>query len=193
MKHLVIALAALAIAGCQTAIKGNHEFDRGAPFETYSSFAWITSEPLLRPTAGVASGPRISGVMESNLRRAVERELHAKGYRMAVNQRSADLVVSFSVGTREKIRVDSQPVGAGYRYGRYGAWGGGMQQTTARSYTEGTLAIDFFDVAARQAVWHGWATKRLSRSTDQATREATINEAVSAILGNFPYSNTAAQ
>ena len=44
MKRLVLVVAALAIAGCQTSIKGNHEFDRGAPFGTYSSFAWITSD-----------------------------------------------------------------------------------------------------------------------------------------------------
>ena len=192
MKRLVLVVAALAIAGCQTSIKGNHEFDRGAPFATYSSFAWITSDPLLRPTPGLVSGPRISGVMESTLRRAVERELFAKGYRMAPNPRSADLVVSFSIGTQDKVQISSAPVGAGYRSGRYGAWGGGMQ-TTARSYTEGTLAIDFFDVASKQAVWHGWASKRLSSRTDQAKREATINEAVAAIIDLFPYSNTAAQ
>ncbi len=193
MKHLILVVAALALAGCQTTIQGHHEFDRGAPFASYSSFAWITSDPLLRPTPGVASGrnPRISGVMESTLRRAVERELFAKGYRMAANPQSASLVVSFSIGTQDKIQIDSSPAG-GYRSGRYGAWGGGMQ-TTARSYTEGTLAIDFFDVASKQAVWHGWASKRLSSQTDQAKREATINEAVGAILDPFPYSNTAAQ
>ena len=194
MKHVVLALAVLAMGGCQTTIKGHHEFDRGAPFGTYKSFAWITSDPLLRATPGVASGqdPRISGVMESTLRRAVEQALLAKGYEKRENPRSADLAVSFSIGTRDKVQIDSYPAGAGYRYGPYGAWGGGWQ-STARTYTEGTLAIDFFDVSARQAVWHGWATKRLSSSTDQAKREANINEAVSAILGSFPYRNSVLQ
>ena len=66
--------------------------------------------------------------------------------------------------------------------GRYGAWGA-SSSLHAYSYTEGTLRIEFFDRATKQAVWVGWASKRLSESED---RQAVVREAVTAILEPLP-------
>ena len=52
-------------------------------------------------------------------------------------------------------------------------------------YTEGMLAIDIFDNASREPVWHGWARKRIL-GADVANPETAINAAVSAILEDFP-------
>ncbi len=192
MKRTVLGVLALGLmlAGCQTPIQGHHEFNTQAPWDRYGSFAWVTSEPLIRPMAGVASGQdqRISPIMEQTIRRAVERTLAQKGFQQRRDPRSADIVVSFSLGTRDKIEVESYPARAGYGYGRYG-YGGGYY-SDVRTYTEGTLAIDFFDAQARQAIWHGWASKRVSSSADQAQRTATLNEAVGAILESFPFRST---
>jgi hypothetical protein len=185
----VLALG-LMLAGCQTPIQGHYEYNTEAPWGRYASFAWVTSEPLIRPAAGIASGQdqRISPIMEQTIRRAVDRILAQKGYEQIADPGAADIIVSFSLGTRDKIEVDSYPVRAGYGYGRYG-YGGGYY-SDVRSYTEGTLAIDFFDAQARQAIWHGWASKRVSSSADQAQRTATLNEAVGAILKSFPFRKT---
>jgi hypothetical protein len=183
-----LLVLAVALSACQTPIQGHYEINRAAPFHSYATFAWITADPLVRPAAGVIPGEqvRVSPVMEQVLRQAVDRKLLEKGFEKRADPESADLIVSFSVGARDKIQVTSYPAHSGYRYG---AWGGGWQ-SDVRTYTEGTLAIDVFDVRTHQAVWHGWASKRVSTSTDQAQRTATLNEAVDAILGQFPYRNT---
>ena len=52
-----------------------------------------------------------------------------------------------------------------------------------QQYTEGTLTLEFYDRASEQAVWVGWASKRLSRVDDS---QALISEAVAGILAHFP-------
>ncbi len=52
-------------------------------------------------------------------------------------------------------------------------------------YTEGMLAVDVFDNESRQPVWHGWARKRIT-GRDIEDPEASIDEAVEAILADFP-------
>ncbi len=185
---LRLSVLAIALATCQTAIQGHYEINARAPFDRYTTFAWISAEPLVRPQIGVASGQnvRISPIMEQTIRDAVDWRLLQKGYAKRTDPESADLVVSFSVGARERIQVTSSPARAGYRYGPYaGGW-----QSDVRSYTEGILSIDVFDKQAKQAVWHGWATSRLSRTMDQEKRTALIKEAVDAVLESFPAQNT---
>ena len=188
---LALALALLAAAGCQTPIKGHHEYDPEAPFASYRTWAWITDAPILRPSAGASNqDPRMSPIFDGEIRRAVERNLRAKGYEQSNDPNRADLVAVFSLGTREKVQVDSYPARAGYGYGWGGRYGYGGVATDVRTYTEGTLAIDFFDRVNKRAVWHGWATKRLAYQRNAEERREIINEATDAILEAFPHRST---
>jgi hypothetical protein len=179
----ILGLAGLLAMGCST-IQAHHNVDPNAPFPTYKTFAWVTEESLLKPGAGaMPGGVAVDPLLDPIIRGAVERNLRAKGFEQTRDPASADLVVSYSVGARDKIDVNSYPVGAGYRYG--GAWGYGYA-TDVDTYTEGTLAIDFFDGRTKRAVWHGYATKRLSSRPTPEQRQATIDQATDAILAEFP-------
>ena len=81
-----------------------------------------------------------------------------KGYRFVERADRADFTFAYTVGTRDK------------------------------AYTEGGLAIDVFDRRRESPVWHGVASKRLSRSKleDTAGNTETINSAVEKILAIFP-------
>ena len=179
----LLLVAALGLAACETPITAHHEYDKRARFNEFTEFAWVTNEPLIHPSPGL--DPRLSPVIEKTIRAAIERNLIEKGYTRIAEARSADVVLSFSVGTREKIEVDSYPVLGGYRYGARGAW-----VSDVHSYTEGILAIDVFEVHSKQVVWHGWAAETLSPSADQEKREENINRVVDAILAEFPFRNT---
>ena len=63
---------------------------------------------------------------------------------------------------------DSGFARAGYGYG-------GFDQEVV-SYREGMLALEFFDVGTRRAVWIGEGTKRLSR-------EKVTEEMIGAVIG----------
>lgn len=187
----LLGLVGLLATGCST-IQAHHDSDPQAPFATYKTFAWVTEEPLIKPEVGMTSSDRTANpLLDPIIRGAVERNLAAKGFLQTRDPATADLVVSFSVGARDKIDVNSYPVGAGYRYG--GGWGyGGGYATDVDTYTEGVLALDFFDGKTKRAVWHGYATKRLSSSPTPEKRQATIDQATDAILAEFPTRGAAA-
>ena len=181
--RLTVSLATLVLISCQSSIPTHHEYDSSAPFRSYKTFAWVDERAMIRSleVATVQLGPFI----DREIRDAVERNLLEKGYKRLESPESVDLVVSFSFGTRERIQVDSYPSTYGYRYRRTGPW-----VSDVRTYTEGTLAIDFFDRGTKEAVWHGWARKRLQTTRDEDKRRERINAAVDAILKPFPFRNT---
>ena len=124
--------------------------------------------------------------------RAVESALAAKGYRQVQDPKSADFVLSFTVGSREKIKVDSYPsMAMGYSTAYPGHWGWGASyhccasDTQVRQYTTGILAIDIFDVQERRPVWHGAASKTINEK-DIKNMESTVKVAVDAVLKGFP-------
>jgi Domain of unknown function (DUF4136) len=172
------------LAGCST-VRTQHDYDPQAPFPTYKTYAWVTEEPLIKPQAGTAGGAVISPLLDPIIRSAVERHFGAKGYAKVDDPAQADLVVSYTIGARDKIEVNSYPVGAGYRYG--GGWGyGGGYATDVDTYTEGVLALDFFDAKTKRAVWHGFGSKRLSSSPSPERTRENVDQAVVAILKKFP-------
>jgi hypothetical protein len=175
------ALIAALLAGCAAApLMPTTDYDRTADFSAYSSFQWLRDDPLIIPDG---RDPEVSPLNVQRIMTAIDRELAAKGYHKAPNRESADFVVSFTVGTRDKIDIyDFPPAynGPWYWHSRY--WGQGVVSGT---YREGTLAIDVFDQRTRAPVWHGRVSKRITSAVLDDT-ETAINEAVSAILAEFP-------
>jgi hypothetical protein len=172
---LLLAWFTVACAGVQA----RSDFDPNARFDAYRTFAWPAEEP--GTLAGAAGTEGVDPLLARRLRESIESHLEARGYRRLDDPAAADFVVSFSMGRREKIRIQSSPTLDGRSYG-YGGWYAGSG-VTATSYTEGTLAIDVFDGRSHLAVWHGWASKRVNETTE---RVALVDEVVGAILAQFP-------
>ena len=186
---LTILLAALAV-GCAASPAVFTDHDSSQDFASYKSFAWISDSPM------VVSGDRgPSPLVSERLRAAIVGTLQKKGYRFVDAAGDAEFVVSFTVGARDRIEIREREV-VDY-YGPHWRWGydyfgvaypRGFPRTevTSRQYTEGSLAIDVFDSERKSPVWHGSASKRLSR--DQLRRESAevIDEAVATILAGFP-------
>ncbi len=136
----------------------------------------------------------VNPMLETHVMNAMANGLQAKGFRLVQNGAAADFVVAFTVGSREKIRVDSYPTMSGGYYGggypRHWGWGSHYYghygtETTVRQYTKGMLAVDIFDVKERRPVWHAVATKTIQEK-DRKQIVDTVNAAVNAILGGFP-------
>jgi hypothetical protein len=172
----------LAAAACAPAIKTAVDTDPAADLGRYGSFAWISPDPLIAAHPGEGKVSYVSPIDDQRIRAAVDAELARRGYRQAQAVDDADLVVSFTIGTEEKIAVSREPtIHTSYGYG-YGPWYGGSAVQT-RTYTEGTLTLEFFDRTTKRAVWVGWASRRLTHSDD---RDDVIRRAVAAILEPFP-------
>lgn len=170
-------LCACALAACES-LRVASDFDHAASFAGYHSFAWLPREQH-----GSAS-PLIA----QRAHDAIQAELTARGFTYSENAAAADFVIDLTIGSRERIDVQSYPSaylgpGWGYRgWWGYPYWG---SQVDVRQYREGTLSIDVFDGRSHRPVWHGWARKDLTRS-DIANSEAPIRAAVAAVLARFP-------
>jgi hypothetical protein len=181
MKTWTWIAALVLLAGCATTLTARSDYDRSKDFSGLRSYAWITDDPIVTPP-GEASP--VSPLNRRRIVEAVDAALLRKGYTRAVGPDTADFIVSYTVGARDRITVDAWP--APYR--GWGSWRwpyAGRRDVDVRSYTEGTLAIDIFDGPSRAPLWHGWATRRITER-DIAEADARIREAVDIIVAQFP-------
>lgn len=184
----VWAVLALAVSGCASTFKTQYDHDPAQDFSKYHKFAWISEHPMKISQTVNPPNP----LLEGRIMKAVEAGLAAKGFQKVEDPASADFIVSFTIGSREDIRVDSYPdMTFGYGMGYPSHWGWGAAYYCCRTNTQvthyktGTLAVDMFDESERRPVWHGHATKSLTEA-DRKNVDATVKAAVDAILKGFP-------
>ena len=204
-RPLLATVVVLTLNACASAIQSTVDVADQADFSNFQTYAWITDESLMaRSDATSELGYPLN---EQRTRAAVERELARKGYRK-VSGTEADFVVSFTVGSRVRVQQYYNNYGysyhgyhhgftrygyARYGYARYGYPGYGHYGSTASEYTftEGSLVVDIFDNRSKEAIWHGSASKRLSRKDkDNATQ--LIDQAIATLLTEFPDTSTVA-
>jgi hypothetical protein len=189
LKMFIVGVSAAIIAGCASQYKTKVDFDKNLKVDTsqYKTFAWLNEGKIL------AASEDINPVMKLRIDDAVEDAFITKGYKLISSSENADFAISYTVGNRDKIKINSYPAsfntdfiwGRGY-YGARGPFGSLLRGTETRviNYTEGKLAVDVYDVKSHQPVWHGWAIKRIA-SDDKDEPEQFIKNLVEQVIVNF--------
>jgi len=170
--------------GCAT-MKVGADFDREVDFAKLRSFAFAAQTHA--PARIEGQDPRVDNqLIRKRIRQAVAADLKARGYREVVDG-DADFMVSFHVGSKEKVQVYSTPstrYGYGYPHPYWvDSWGVTGTNVRAHTYTEGMLVIDIVDPGTNELIWHGWATDTIRESAEPGSK---VKGAVSAILSKFP-------
>lgn len=173
---LGLAWVGLFLQSCATMQVGS-DFDRSATFSGYHAFSWMVREH---------HGSQNPLVVQ-RARDAIQAALTNKGYVAVSETATADFVVDFTIGARDRTDVQSYPAPYDGPYWGYPGWWGPYWGTAVdvRTYREGTLSIDIFDAHTHRPVWHGWAKKQLT-SSDVEHSEAPIRAAVDSVLSHFP-------
>lgn len=171
---LVFSLFAFFIvAGCST-ISVNQDYDPAYDFSKLKTYGFIP----ITEEAG------IDQLNATRLGDAIKNELNAKGYTVAEENADFGIALFFTKDTKTSIQsTGGYGYGYGYGYRGYGGMGG---STYVTQYEEGTLVIDFVDMAKQELVWRGVGTGALSDSPSIEERTANINNAVNQILAQFP-------
>jgi len=179
MLRAVVLASCLGVVSCAT-LRAGSDYYPEADFSGYRSFAWVAESPLIQSQSRRVD---ISQLNVRRIREAIERELTAKGFDLVSDRDEADFAVSFTVGARDMIRVEDYPP---FYRGRW-LWRPPYYwpNVDVYMYTEGMLAIDIFDTASREPVWHGWARKEVV-GTDVRDPVTAIDRAVAEILAPFP-------
>lgn len=175
-------LATALLLGACTIIDTGSYADEKVDFGEFRTFSWIDDDPYIPSQS--ARDP--SAMARSMIAAGIRRHLEGKGYAFTLDREAADMLVAYTVGAREEIRMDTYPMG--YR----GHWGWHepydhyyFRGTRVENYTRGTLGVDIFDNATGKPAWHGWAEKTVTRE-DRENPGPAIDEGIARLFASFP-------
>ncbi len=174
-----MATAIVLLAGCASAPKTFFNEDPAADFSAYHTYGFPK-------TLGTDEQAGYTSLLSKYLMAATSREMEARGYKRSD---TPDLLVDFSLHTKEKIRTTSTPTTGAYYggYRGYGGWGGyAGYETRVTQYTEGALSIALVDAKKNQLVWEGIAQGRI----DDKAREnlqSSVNQVVALLFKSYPH------
>jgi hypothetical protein len=172
VKIYLLFFVIVIIAGCST-ISVNQDYDPEYDFSKLKTYGFIP----ITEEAGIdqLNATRLSDAIKANLT--------AKGYTLSENA-DFGIALFFTKDTKTSIQsTGGYGYGYGYGYRGYGGIGG---STYVSQYDEGTLVIDFVDMAKQELVWRGVGTGVLSENPTVEERTEKINNAVTQILAQFP-------
>jgi hypothetical protein len=156
----------------------------GSDFDRTANFVGLRNFTIMQRPHEQVRNP----LMVQRTQDAIRSRLQSRGFTYVEDPTQADFAVDFTLGSRERINIQSYPAPWGTAwYGGPGWWGRPYWGNTidVRQFQEGTLSIDIFDDKTNRPVWHGWATQQLSQSDNDMSEDA-INRAVTAVLDRFP-------
>ncbi len=147
-------------AGCQSVPATSYDFAEGARFGEYRTFSWLAANPVgFHKTMDA----HVSPLIEQHLKDAAVAAFADAGLQYVENPWDADVLMAFTVGSRERILVDGY-----FSYYGYAISG----DTTDSGYwvesdrdlgriMDGQVCVDLFDRNTGQPVWHGTAEEAL--------------------------------
>jgi len=175
-----VAIGLVLVHGCATSPAAKIDFDPAIEFSSYHVFTWFSENPM--KVGETANPPSVS--LQNDLMAAIQSSLEASSYKLADSPELADFLVSFTVGSRESTKPDSDSETAPTVRGR-GGWGTAYHGGANESYTQGILVINIFDAAEHRLVWHGASTTKITEQ-DRDNMPQVINAIVDTILSEFP-------
>ena len=153
--------------------------DPSADFTRLRTYAWL---PL--DQADAADQRVLDRYLDARIRTAVDRELGAKGFRPAPSG-EPDFYLNYRLSTEP---ADAVKGGRRPFYGPgWGAWPG-AETLLRESYDAGTLFLAALEPASRRGIWLGAARARLLPHISLEARAKRVDDAVHAILADFPRS-----
>ncbi|TPH15242.1 DUF4136 domain-containing protein [Litorilituus lipolyticus] len=130
--------------------------------------------------------PLLSDIDRLRVNNALELSLNKLG-KTQVTQQEADVLVSYFILTKDKLKVN-----ATYNSGYYGSscyrcgYNQGINHISTREYVEGTLVIDIIDNKTKQTVYRSTLSKPLHAYDNAQEHEQEVNHVITAMMSNLP-------
>lgn len=153
-----------------------YNFKQGTDFSKYKTYKWVQIPNVQYPTQ----------ILDEQIKQAIDAQLSLKG--LSKTEENPDLYVTYQVAVNQEKEWNSYSTGGDmWGWGRWGGWGG-MQTTTTTSQTirVGTLTLDLYDVASKEQIWRGDATKTLGSGKDPQKVQKNLNKAMAKLLKKYP-------
>jgi hypothetical protein len=167
------------LAGC-TPFYVNYDYDPHASFAAFKTYDWYAASPRAKGTPGESNNP----IMDRRVRRIVERELAARGYRR-LETGEPDFLLTYYPVYRSRIVGSYTAMGGGWGWGRPWGYGvGGFQEL--RAYREGSMVLEVVESKSNLMVWQAVADGALTGLDDPQDAEEQVTLAVRRMLAKFP-------
>lgn len=175
-KKTLVALA-LGLAACSSEQVTRTDSRPGVNLARYKTYNFM--DAIARnDSAFINSGSNIF-----DLKRAVTREMEARGFQKADQP---DLWVNIGLTTEQRVQTREtnfrQDGLRNYIGQRNYHWEAG--QVPVNQYQEGTATIDLVDAARKELVWQGTTSTVLSRTPSRASKQ--IDKGVADVFAQFP-------
>jgi hypothetical protein len=183
MKFLKFALVPVLalLAGC-SAFSVRYDFDPHANFTTFKTYGWYMADAKAKGKADGLANP----IMDSRVRRILERDLAAKGFQR--QDAEPDFLLTYYPVYRNRYVQTYTSMGPawGYGWGRPWGYGPGVGFTEVQAYREGSIVLEVVDNKTNQLVWQAVAEGALTGLQDPQDAEAQVSLAVKKLLEKFP-------
>ncbi len=181
---LIVMVAAALLSWCASASAQDvkYNFVAGTDFSKYKTYKWVRVPNAQYPNQ----------ILDGQIMQSIDAQLALKGLSKTEGD-NPDLYLAYqaAVSQQQQWSSYSSDMGGGWGYGRWGGWGGyggGMSTTTTTSSTinTGTINLDIYDVAAKNQIWRGAASKTLGSGKDPKKVQKNLNKAMAKMLKNYP-------
>lgn len=167
---LLIAAAAVLITGC--ASKVVTDYDAGAPYDSYQTWAF-----------GPSADNSYTSLDGSRVEDAVSEALVAEGM-TRTDADSADLLVTYHIDDVDRLDTSGFSYGLGFGRGNFG-WGISTAPPV-REVKEGQLIVDLVDTETNKVVWRGTSKRYLNQNQSPETRQKLIDDVVTDMFSRYP-------
>jgi hypothetical protein len=174
----------IALVGCVLLLSGviasaqdiRYNFKPGTDFSRYKTYKWVQVPNVQYPNQ----------IIDGQIKAAIDAQLALKG--LSKTEENPDLYVTYQASVNQEKQWNSYSTGGDmWGWGRWGGWGG-MQSTTTTSSTinVGTISVDLYDVASKEQIWRGDATKTLGSGKDPQKVQKNLNKAMAKLFKKYP-------
>ena len=154
-----------------------YNYVQGTDFSKYKTYKWVQVPNAQYPNQ----------ILDGQIKQSIDAQLSMKGLTKNEGE-NPDLYVAYQLAIDQEKQWNSFSTGGdSWGWGRWGGWGG-MQTTTTTSSTinVGTLNLDIYDVATKQQIWRGEATKTVKAQKNPQKLQKNLDKAMAKMLKNYP-------
>lgn len=176
----VVGLSSILLLGaCSTSYLPETDQSTSYNFAKVETYSVIGDEQFKNPMFSDIDRERFDAAIDISMQQHNIEE---------VSTEQADVLVSYFVVTKDKVKVSASGGYASNCYRCGYSYGGGVTHISTRNYVEGTLVVDIIDNKTDQSVYRSTLTKPLKSYETTQEREQAINKVVSDMMQKLPLS-----
>ena len=165
VKVLTVCALFLLVAAPVFAQQVSVNYDHGASFAQYHTYAWGSNN----------TNQIRNSILAQVAQQDINSAMQGKGLQMVQENQNPDLILTASGGEREQTS--------------YSAWGmrgigGGMGGITPEQNVEATMVVSLYDAKAQSLIWRGIAQNTLSNNGNK--NQQMVEKAVQKMFKQWP-------